>query len=218
MFDAFARFSKSLGAPALKVSEMRKKTSASLRKAVIRAKVDAADKGRTTVLGVELRDVRYAQLCEEHGKEIEKLFATFGRMFVLGVCPEGAKLWLVGGEGDETGTVWEGNGKMGAGVGGWEEMDEFVRAFEGVAVAEVGNPLLLFCFTFPFSVYLIHGWGIKQSLTDMRHTGTMEHQTLQMVPPLLRGRSEAIRPADRRSGEEEAGNWEEGGGDEEVAQ
>ena len=144
MFDAFARFSKSLGAPALKVSEMRKNTSVSLRKAVIRAKADALDKRRTTVLGVELRDVRYALLCEEHGKEIEKLFATFGRMFVLGVCPEGAKLWLVGGEGGETGTVWEGNGKVGAGVGGWEEMDEFVRAFEGVAVAEVGVPFALF--------------------------------------------------------------------------
>ena len=154
MFDAFARFSKSLGAPALKVAEMRRRKSASLRKAVLRAKADAVDKRRTTVLGVELRDVRYALLCEEHGKEIEKLFATFGRMFVLGVCPGGAKLWLVGGEGGETGTVWEGNGKVGAGVGGWEEMDEFVRAFEGVAVAEVGIPLLLFPFSYIFDEWM----------------------------------------------------------------
>lgn len=54
-----------------------------------------------------------------HGKEEEvgKRFATFGWMFVLGVCPRGgAKLWLVGGE--EVATVWEGNGKVGGAGGG----------------------------------------------------------------------------------------------------
>lgn len=144
-FDAFARFSKSLGKPPSSVSEMRTKPSASLRKAVLRAKDDAARKARTTILGVDLRDVFYSQLCEVHGRDIEQHFATFGRMFALGISPGGgAKLWLVGGEWGETGTVWEGNRKVGAAVGTWEEMDEFVRAFEGFAVADVG-------FTFSFS-------------------------------------------------------------------
>lgn len=140
MFDAFARFSKSLGKPALSVEEMRQGHSASLRKAVIRAKADAEGKQRTTVLGVNLRDVRYSELCEVLGNGIEKHFATFGRMFVLGICPEGAKLWLVGGEWGETGTVWESNLKVGPAVGTWEEMDEFVRAFEGFAVSGVCDP------------------------------------------------------------------------------
>lgn len=139
MFDAFARFSKSLGKPTLKVEEMRKRHSASLRKAVIRAKADAGEKQRTTVLGVDLRDVRYSELCEVHGKDVEKHFATFARMFVLGICPGGAKLWLVGGEWGETATVWESNRKVGPAVGTWEEMDEFVRAFEGFAVSDVGD-------------------------------------------------------------------------------
>lgn len=140
-FDAFARFSKSLGRPTLRVEDMRKKNSASLRKAVLRAKDDASNKKRTTILGVDLRDLRYSQLCEQHGN-IEGHFATFARMFVLGVCPEGAKLWLVGGEWGETVTVWESNNKVGAALGTWEEMDEFVRAFEGFAVANVWRPLL----------------------------------------------------------------------------
>lgn len=152
MFDTFARFSRSLGKPAMRVEEMRKKGSASLRKAVIRAKDDAERKQRTTVLGVDLRDLLYAQLCEVHGKDIEKHFATFARMFVLGVCPGGAKLWLVGGEWGETGTVWESNCKVGAAVGTWEEMDEFVRAFEGFAVAEVDFP---FFHSLPF---IVDGW------------------------------------------------------------
>ncbi|KAF6235461.1 hypothetical protein HO173_006144 [Letharia columbiana] len=136
MFDAFARFSKSLGRPAPSVESMRTgRNSASLRKAVLRAKADAADKRRTTVLGVDLRDVRYGALCERHGRGVAEHFATFARMFVLGVCPAGAKLWLVGGPGGETATVWESNVKVGAGVGTWEEMDEFVRAFEGFAVS-----------------------------------------------------------------------------------
>lgn len=150
-FDAFARFSKSLGKPALRVEEMRKKGSASLRKAVLRAKDDAERKRRTTVLGVELRDLLYAQLCEVHGKDIEKHFATFARMFVLGVCPGGAKLWLVGGEWGETGTVWESNCKVGAAVGTWEEMDEFVRAFEGFAVSDV-------CFPLPSLSFMCERW------------------------------------------------------------
>ena len=138
MFSAFTQYSRSLGPPAPTVSEMREKKSASLRKAVLCAKASARDKGRTTILGVDLRDVRYDALRERHGNGgIETHFATFGRMFVLGVCPSGAKLWLVGGEGGETGTVWESNEKVGAGVGTWEEMDEFVRAFEGVAVVDV---------------------------------------------------------------------------------
>lgn len=153
-FGAFARFSKSLGTPALKAEEMRTTKSASLRKAVLRAKDDAEKKQRTTVLGVNLRDVLFTQLCEVHGKDIEKYFATFGRMFVLGVCPGGAKLWLVGGEGGETRTVWEGNGKMGQGVGSWEEMDEFVRGFEGFAVADVGGAFLLPLPSFPFLPFL----------------------------------------------------------------
>lgn len=140
MFDAFARFSKSLGKPGLQVEEMRQKHSASLRKAVIRAKADAVGKQRTTVLGVDLRDVRYSELCEVLGNEVEKHFATFGRMFVLGICPQGAKLWLVGGEWGETGTVWESNLKVGPAVGTWDEMDEFVRAFEGFAVSGVCDP------------------------------------------------------------------------------
>ena len=135
-FDAFALFSKSLGRPTLRVEDMRKKNSASLRKAVLRAKDDASNKKRTTILGVDLRDLRYSQLCEQHGN-IEGHFATFARMFVLGVCPEGAKLWLVGGEWGETATVWESNNKVGAALGTWEELDEFVRAFEGFAVANV---------------------------------------------------------------------------------
>lgn len=136
-FDAFAHHSKSLGRPGLRVEAMRKKAPASLRKAVIRAKADAASKQRTTILGVSLRDVLYSQLCEVHGKGIEGHFATFARMFVLGVCAEGAKLWLVGGEWGETATVWESNDKVGAAVGTWEEMDEFVRDFEGCAVPNV---------------------------------------------------------------------------------
>ncbi len=127
-----------MGPPALSATEMRQTKPASLRKAVLCAKASARDKGRTTVLGVDLRDVGYSALCERYGREdIEARFATFGRMFVLGVCAEGAKLWLVGGEWGEVSTVWESNGKVGAGVGTWEEMDEFVKAFEGVAVADV---------------------------------------------------------------------------------
>lgn len=137
MFDAFARFTKSLGAPALKAEAMQKVKSASLRKAVLRAKDDAANKQRTTVLGVNLRDVHHSQLCERYGKDFEERFATFARMFVLGICPDGAKLWLVGGPWGETGTVWESNSKAGAAVGTWEEMDEFVRDFEGFAVPDV---------------------------------------------------------------------------------
>lgn len=146
-FDAFAHFSRSLGGdqPGLSVSHMRIHPSTSLRLAVLRAKDAAVTKSRTTILGVNLRDVLHAQLCEVHGwKEIENVFATFARMFVLGVCPGGgAKLWLVGGEsgdreeGEVVGSVWEGNGKVGSGVGTWEEMDEFVRAFEGFAVSDV---------------------------------------------------------------------------------
>ena len=138
MFDAFARYSKTLGPGDVRVEEMRKKNSASLRKAVLIAKAHARDKGRTTVLGVGLRDVLYTQLCEVHGRGIEKLFASFERMFVLGVCEQGAKLWLVGEEGGQTGSLMESNERMGAGVGEWDELDEFVRDFEGVAVASVG--------------------------------------------------------------------------------
>lgn len=140
MFDAFAQFSKSLGKPAATTEDMLTKPSASLRKAVLRAKADARDKQRTTVLGVDLRDVRYIQLCEILGNEAGKQFATFARMFVLGICPEGAKLWLVGGEWGETWTVGESNDKSGPAVGTWEEMDEFVRAFEGFAVSGACGP------------------------------------------------------------------------------
>ncbi len=140
MFAAFTHYSRSMGPPAPSVTEMRQgKPFASLRKAVLCAKASARDRGRTTLLGVDLRDVGYSALCERYGRgEIEARFATFGRMFVLGVCAEGAKLWLVGGEWGEVATVWESNGKVGAGVGTWEEMDEFVKAFEGVAVSDVG--------------------------------------------------------------------------------
>lgn len=140
MFDALAHFSKSLGKRAPTAEATRTASPASLRKAILRAKDEAMKKQRTTVLGVNLRDVLHAQLCEVHGKRIEAHFATFARMFVLGVCPEGAKLWLVGGEGGETATVWESNCKVGPAVGTWEEMDEFVRAFEGFAVVDVGAP------------------------------------------------------------------------------
>lgn len=138
-FAAFSRFSRSLNPPAPTADEMREKPTASLRKAVLRAKDDADRKRRTTVLGVNLRDVRYSELCEIYGKDaIEKEFVTFGRMFALGICPgEGAKLWLVGGGWGEVGTVWEGNERVGPGVGGWDEMDEFVRAFEGVVGVNV---------------------------------------------------------------------------------
>ena len=146
MFAAFARFSRSLSAPALTVDEMRTQTpSMSLRKAVLRAKDDAERKGRTTMLGVNLRDVGYSELFEIYGqKAVDKEgFATFARMFALGICPGGgAKLWLVGGGWGEVGTVWEGNQRLGAGVGEWEELDEFVKAFEGVVGVKVG-PLLL---------------------------------------------------------------------------
>lgn len=138
MFDVFTRYSKSLGPGDMRVEEMREKSSASLRKAILRAKADARDKGRTTVLGVGLRDVLYTQLCEVHGRDIEKFFASFERMFVLGVCKEGAKCWHMGGEGGHTGSLMESNDRFGAGVGVWEELDEFVRDFEGVAVANVG--------------------------------------------------------------------------------
>ena len=142
MFDAFARFSKSLGPPEATLDEMQTKPSASLRKAVLRAKADAREKQRTTVLGVNLRDGWYSRLYQRVGNEAEKYYATFERMFVLGVCPEGAKLWLVGGEWGETGTVGESNAKAGPAVGTWEEMDEFVAAFEGFAVSDVCDPIL----------------------------------------------------------------------------
>ena len=138
MFDAFARYSKSLGPGVMKVEEMRKKKSASLRKAILVAKADARDKGRTTVLGVRLRDVLYAQMCEVHGKEIQRFFASFDRMVVLGVCMEGAKMWLVGGEGGDTRSLKASNDGFGPELGVWDELDEFVRDFEGVAVANVG--------------------------------------------------------------------------------
>lgn len=164
MFDAFARFSKSLGKPALSVEEMRKKNSASLRKAVLRAKDDALNKKRTTILGVDLRDLRYSQLCEQQGKGVEKHFATFARRFVLGVCPEGAKLWLVGGEWGETTTVWESNNKVGAAVGTWEEMDEFVRAFEGFAVPNVRHPFL------PHIPLRLMGWLVANKVPQGKWT------------------------------------------------
>ena len=138
MFDVYARYSKSLGPRDMRVEEMRTKKSASLRKAILVAKADARDRGRTTVLGVRLRDVLYAQMCEVHGKDIEKFFTSFERMVVLGVCKEGAKMWLVGGEGGLTGSLMASNEGFGAQVGCWDELDEFVRDFEGVAVADVG--------------------------------------------------------------------------------
>lgn len=138
MFDAFAKYSKSLSPGDLRVEEMRKKKSASLRKAILVAKADARDKGRTTVLGVRLRDVLYTQLREVHGKDIERFFATFERMVVLGVCKEGAKMWLVGGEGCQWGSLKASNDAFGPELGVWDELDEFVRDFEGIAVANVG--------------------------------------------------------------------------------
>ena len=139
MFDAFAKYSKSLGPRDLRVEEMRKTKSASLTKAIKVAKADARDKGRTTVLGVRLRDVLHTQLCEVHGKGIQMFFASFDRMVVLGVCKEGAKMWLVGGEGKgQWGTLKASNDGFGAELGCWDELDEFVRDFEGVAVANVG--------------------------------------------------------------------------------
>ena len=138
MFHTFAPFSKSLGAPPLKSYEMRLRPSASLRKAVLRARADAVARHRTTVLGVILRDVRYSEMCEFYGKDTGKHFATFARMFALGVCPEGAKLWLVGGDGSELSTVRDANDDSEAGVGTFEEMNDFVREFEIFAVSKVG--------------------------------------------------------------------------------
>ena len=138
MFDSFAKYSKSLGPRDMKVEKMREKKSASLTKAIKVAKADARDKGRTTVLGVRLRDVLYAQMCEVHGREIHRFFTSFDRMVVLGVCKEGAKMWLVGGEGGQWRSLKASNDGFGAELGCWDELDEFVRDFEGVAVANVG--------------------------------------------------------------------------------
>lgn len=195
-FDAFARFSKSLGKPPSSVSEMRTKPSASLRKAVLRAKDDAARKARTTILGVDLRDVFYSQLCEVHGRDIEQHFATFGRMFALGISPGGgAKLWLVGGEWGETGTVWEGNRKVGAGLGTWEEMDEFVRAFEGFAVADVG-----FSISFPPSFLILFP---SPPLSSLPHPSHLPNKNKQRNPLT---NHPSLSPTNRANGTPNASN------------
>ena len=137
MFDAFAHFTRSLGEPLPNVQEMLDKPSKSLRKAVIRAKHDAKNRGRTTILGVDLRDLLYRRLLEMYGKDEEKVYATFGRMFVLGISPGAAKLWFAGPVEQTPGPE----------VGSWEQLDEFVRDFEGFAVTNVGPPS-------PFPSYL----------------------------------------------------------------
>ncbi len=182
--DAFARFSPTLGENPLNAKQMRETRSASLRKAVLRAKDSASTKSRTTILAVNLRDVLYTQLREVHGPGVEPLFATFARTFALGICPGGAKLWLVGGAWGSTASVWEGNAQLGPGLGTWEELDEFVRAFEGFAVADVRS--------FPIS---LPSPPSLPSLTIPLLTGPLDLQTLQMVSSLLLRRPQVLRPA-----------------------
>lgn len=105
-------------------------------RAVHRAKDDAVTKARTTVLGVQLVDglPRAALRGAREGGG--------GREAVRDVLP-GCSCWAsVPGRGTRSCGSWAGRrwrrcGKGTArwaarGVGTWEEMDEFVRAFEGV--------------------------------------------------------------------------------------
>ena len=133
-FDVFSREHD------LNLAAIRRRSSASLRQMFDEAKTLATDLQQTTMMGVNLRDVGHTRLAEEE-PEVAKAHLTFAHMFVVGVCPKGVKVWQASGLYDGY-TIGQDNEHHGPELLDWAEAEQFVKDFEGFAIAKVSLLLL----------------------------------------------------------------------------
>ncbi|KAL8926559.1 MAG: hypothetical protein Q9208_002886 [Pyrenodesmia sp. 3 TL-2023] len=120
------------------LEEVRGYASCDLRGQFKCAVREAGERGRTTVLGVQLVDVGMLERVWVGGGgggrgAVEGKFG-FGISFAVGVGPEGVVVWCAGGGGLE-GWVKVGNAR----VGDWEDGEQWVGGFERLVLGEVGS-------------------------------------------------------------------------------
>lgn len=126
--SAMAVLSRSFGTPDPDIARMDREPSASLREAYDVARKEARDSGNTTVFGVDLVDKGLTRFNKETpGSQNRPL--SFRRMFVVGICPKGVKIWQAGGDGFQD-TLKEQNDRQGPGMLEEKDVEQFMADFD----------------------------------------------------------------------------------------
>lgn len=134
---ALAHFNRTLGPPEPNVATTLQRPLESLRAAYQIAKSAAQTLGKRTLITVSLRDLGFERLGEAGQGEAQE-HVSFARMFALGVCPQGTKIWQDGGIGYEE-RFGEMNESKGDGLTSWDDLEIWLVAFEVIAVADGGK-------------------------------------------------------------------------------
>lgn len=122
--------SRSLGEPEPDIAMMDKEPSISLRQQYLVAKKEAEASGNTTIFGVDLVDKGLRRL-EEEKPGFEKNHLSFRRMFLMGICPKGVKIWQAGGDG-RSATLKQHNERQGPGTMEADEVKQFMLDFDRI--------------------------------------------------------------------------------------
>ncbi len=133
IFKPMSVLSRSLGEPIPDLARMETEPSLSISGQYLIAKREAEELGQTAILGVDFMDKGLTRLKKEKpGSEKDHL--SFRRMFVVGVCPKGVKIWHAGGDGRNE-TLREHNERQGPEMMEANEFEQFLMDFDRL----VGN-------------------------------------------------------------------------------
>lgn len=130
MKSTMEMLSRSRGEPEPDIARMDTEPSMSLHQQYLAAKEEAEMAGKTTMFGVDLVDKGLIRLKEEQPGS-EKAHLSFRRMFIVGVCPKGVKIWLAGGEG-RSDTLKEHNERQGHEMMEANEVEQFMLDFDRI--------------------------------------------------------------------------------------
>ena len=136
--------------------------SASLRVVVERALDAASKKGEVTVLGVDLVDV---ELLDRYEKGEPSNFQSFGHTFVIGIGPEGARIWQSSASDYFFHIYLE---FRGARVRTVDELRTFVDSFENLVTEEVGEKVRYRTGLNKTTEGLQGGWTLKKNALYQR--------------------------------------------------
>lgn len=131
MMHVFTALSCYLGVIDPNVATMEKEPSVSLQVIYYKARVKSVRLGTTTFIAVNLIDKGLKRLVEEDPDSAWR-FLSFRRMFLVGVCRKGAKIWQAGGKGIKD-DLREHNERQGPQLMRDGEVQQFMLDFDRLA-------------------------------------------------------------------------------------